>query len=54
MAETPHRRVRESRFLFEPEDGIYDVILKFKAAHAKNSAYFRSEALDEQAQYELQ
>ncbi len=47
------RSFRESKFLFKPEDGIYDVILKFKDANAKNSAYFRFKALDNEAAYEL-
>lgn len=35
------RSLRESRFLFHPDDGVYDVILKFKNLNAKNSGYYR-------------
>jgi hypothetical protein len=48
------RSFRESRFLFHSDDGIYDIILKFKDLNAKNSGYYRyrqqfskSEALPE-------
>lgn len=33
------RSLRESKFLFDSRDGIYDVILKFKNASGKNTAY---------------
>lgn len=35
------RSFRESRFLFHSDDGVYDVILRFKDLNAKNSGYYR-------------
>lgn len=35
------RSLRESKFLFDPKDGVYDVILKIKNASAKNTGYYR-------------
>jgi hypothetical protein len=35
------RSFRESKFLFDPKDGVYDVIARIKDANAKNSAQYR-------------
>lgn len=35
------RSFRESIFLFEPEDGVYDVISKIQQANARNSGYYK-------------